>query len=228
LVYKNIDERGGILEHIDEKRWAEIQREGDQSWPFIVHTAQALSEEEATNMQKKFLSDLDGLLTPGKGNPFHLSNCPPNTSILIMFDNRAIFNSDHPWPLIEETLHDIQIKVGIVYIGKHFDKLPMQVENKILSYAPFNSQVMALIGNLRRASQLKIAPPSEGDSDDWDEDGNIIYRQWSAMIVGNGGGVSAALYRASSQRTCRRNHCQCVEMFGISFKGKITQERIVS
>ena len=83
-------------------------------------------------MQKKFLSDLDRLLNPGKRESFHLSNCPPNTSILVMLDNRAIFNSDYPWLLIEETLNDIQIKFEIVYIGKHFDKLQAKFQVMLL------------------------------------------------------------------------------------------------
>lgn len=100
-----------------------------------------------------------------------------------MVDNRPIFNSDYPWPLIEETLNDIQIQFRIVYIGKHFDKLPTKVENKILGYAPLNTEVIALFDNLQRASQLELEPDSESDSDDDNEDGSLIYRQWSAMVV---------------------------------------------
>lgn len=62
-----------------------------------------------------------------------------------MFDGRFDSNQDFPWPLIEDTVDDIQINFEIIYIGKHFNKLPKIVANRISGRALDNTGARLLL-----------------------------------------------------------------------------------
>lgn len=62
-----------------------------------------------------------------------------------MFDGRFDFNQDFPWPLIEETVDDIQINFEIIYIGKRFNKLPKIVADRISGRAHDNTGARLLL-----------------------------------------------------------------------------------
>lgn len=110
-------------------RWAEIQRESDQSSPFQekVFTGQTILKE---NLEKNMLSQLELLFSEGREKPFH----PSARLLVLVFDNFIDFNNNFPWPLIEETIDDIQINFEMLYIGHHFDKLPPKAKNIIVGH----------------------------------------------------------------------------------------------
>lgn len=74
------------------------------------------------------LSELEFLLSEGREKPFHLSR----SLLLVVYD--AVSNHNFPWPLIEETIDDIQIDFEMVYIGLRFDKLPPKAKNIIVGH----------------------------------------------------------------------------------------------
>jgi len=100
---------------------------------------------EKENEWEELSSEFDRLLQNGKGEPFHLSQLSLNTILLVMFDGHLDFNQDFPWPLIEETRDYIQINFEIIYIGKHFNKLPKRVADRILGRALDNSDTRLLL-----------------------------------------------------------------------------------
>lgn len=129
------------------EKWGEIK--GDHSEArFIVDTGQHLSEEEKEKTWKTLSSEFDKLREYERGEPFKVSSRPPNTIFLVMFDGHSDFNQDFAWPLIEEILDDIQIKFEIIYIGKHFNKLPRKVANKIMCRTVDNSDARLLFEKL--------------------------------------------------------------------------------
>lgn len=90
-----------------------------------------MSEEEKDNEWEALSSELHGILQNRQGEPFQLSPISPDTNLLVMFDGRFDFNQDFPWPLIGDTIGDIQENFEIIYIGKHFNKLPKAVADRI-------------------------------------------------------------------------------------------------
>lgn len=99
--------------------------------------------EEKKNILQKLLSELDCLLIDKQGNPFHLCDLPPNTLSLVMFNGDP--NDDFPFPLIEESIDDIQINFQMIYIGRHFNKFPSKVKDRILAHSHEISELIGLM-----------------------------------------------------------------------------------
>lgn len=122
-----------------QERWREIrQRPRDAPWPFKVDVGKDMTEEEKKNEWKNLSSKLELLLRDGQGEPFHLSRCCQNTILLVMFDAQLDFNTDFPWPLIEEAIDDTEINFEMIYVGNHFNMLPVTVADKIKGRALHN------------------------------------------------------------------------------------------
>lgn len=122
-----------------QDRWREIRRRPrDAPWPFKVDVGKDMTEEEKKNEWKNLSSKLELLLRDGQGEPFHLSRCCQNTILLVMFDAQLDFNTDFPWPLIEEAIDDTEINFEMIYVGNHFNRLPVTVADKIKGRALHN------------------------------------------------------------------------------------------
>lgn len=126
-------------------KWRKLQGMPDQSRSFNVDIGQELCQQEKENEWEKLSSAFGNLLQNAQGQPFHLSKCPPDTILLVMFDGSPDFKPDFPWPLIEETIDDVRINFEIVYIGKHFNKLPKTVAGRISGRALDNSDARLLL-----------------------------------------------------------------------------------
>lgn len=121
-------------------RWEELQREGNQSLFTAVYTGKDLSEEEKEKLFPKLLSELDDLLVDENKNPFRISKLPPNKVSLVMFHSDP--DDDFPSPLLKETTDDIRdLNFEIIYIGKHFDKFPSNVKDRILGRSDESREV---------------------------------------------------------------------------------------
>lgn len=131
-----------------KEKWRKIQGMPDQLWPFNVDIGQELRQEEKESEWEKLSSAFGRLLQNRQGNPYHISKWSPNTILLVLFDGRPDFTQEFPSPLIEETIDDVRINFEILYIGKHFNKLPKTVADRISGRALDNTDARLLLEKL--------------------------------------------------------------------------------
>lgn len=127
-----------------KEKWTEMQEERKQ-WSFTVDIGQDLSPEQKESEWEALSSQFERLLQNRQGEPFQLSKIPPDTILLVIFDGQFGFNQDFPWPSIEDTVDDIKINFEIIYIGKHFNKLPKIVADRISGRALDNTGTRLLL-----------------------------------------------------------------------------------
>lgn len=141
-------------------RWAEIEPSPFQE---KVFTGQAILKE---NLEKNMLSQLELLFSEGREKPFH----PSGPLLVLVFDYFINFNNNFPWPLIEETIDDIQINFEMLYIGDHFDKLPPKAKNKIVGHveeaASLHATIVRVLGDLVDGIEfIQISMVEDGGGD---------------------------------------------------------------